>query len=105
MTSDPQALLEHAAWLRRLARSLVDGEDLVQDTWLAALRRPPATDRPMRPWLRRVFGNAARFRWRSEVNRSARERAAAELDDRAVPGGDELLERHETQRLLARLVA
>ena len=68
---DPHALLAHAAWLRRLARSLVgDGaaaDDLVQETWVAALRRPPAEDRPVRPWLRRVLENAARFRWRARA--------------------------------------
>lgn len=105
---DPHALLAHAAWLRRLARSLVgDGaaaDDLVQEAWVAALRRPPDADRPLRPWLRRVLENAARFRWRGEANRAAREAHVVALADDATPSSDELLVRHEAQQLLARLV-
>ncbi|MBZ0235405.1 MAG: RNA polymerase sigma factor, partial [Deltaproteobacteria bacterium] len=105
---DPHALLEHAAWLRRLAVALVgDGggaDDLVQETWLAALRRPPADDRPVRPWLRRVLENGARFRWRGARNRAAREERVASLAEAEAASPAELLERHETQQLLARLV-
>lgn len=107
--NDPANLLEHAAWLRKLASSLVgDGaavDDLVQETYVAALRRPPTTDRPIRPWLRRVLSNAARFRWRSERNRAQRESAVATHAERQTPTTQELLERHETQQMLARLVA
>jgi RNA polymerase sigma-70 factor (ECF subfamily) len=108
LNRDPHALLAHAAWLRRLARSLVgDGaaaDDLVQETWVAALRRPPDAGRPLRPWLRRVVENAARFRWRGDTNRAAREAHVAALADDATASSDELLERHEAQQLLARLV-
>lgn len=59
----PEELLEHAAWIRRLARRLVQGEaradDLVQETWLAALRAAPRGG-PLRPWLARVARNFAR---------------------------------------------
>lgn len=106
---DPENLLAHAAWLRRLAFHLVrDGataDELVQDTWSAALDRPPAADRPVRPWLRRVLTNAARLRWRGERRRAAREQAFGELAETAAPSADELLERHELQQQLARLVA
>lgn len=107
---DPQALLEQAAWLRRLALSLVRdsaaADDLVQETWAAALRRPPDGERPLRPWLRRVLENAARFRWRGDRNRAAREERVASVgDDEATPSAEELLARHETQQLLARLVS
>jgi hypothetical protein len=46
-------MLAEAAWLERLARCLVrhDGEDLVQDTWLAAIESPPALDEPFRSAL------------------------------------------------------
>ena len=108
LNRDPHALLAHAAWLRRLARSLVgDGaaaDDLVQETWVAALRRPPDAGRPLRPWLRRVVENAARFRWRGDTNRAAREAHVAALADDATASSAELLERHEAQQLLARLV-
>ena len=71
-----EELAANSAWLRRLAGSLVDdgsADDLVQDTMIAALRRPPALDRPIRPWLRTVLGNMARLRWRSESRRKQRE--------------------------------
>src|SRR5207237_616726 len=105
--SAPETLLEHAAWLRRLAASLVgdSADDLVQDTWLAAMRRPPDGDRPLKPWLARVIRNAARFRWRGDTNRTAREAIAARNFEIATPTSEELLARHQLQRLVARLVA
>jgi RNA polymerase sigma-70 factor (ECF subfamily) len=105
---DPAHLLDHAAWLRTLAQSLVGdratADDLVQDTYVAALGRPPSMDRPVNPWLSRVLRNAARFRWRSETNRSTREAALARTAERETLTSAELLERHETQQMLARLV-
>lgn len=107
-SDDPETLLAHAAWLRGLARGLARdpalADDAVQDTWVAALRRPPAADRPLRPWLRAVLTNAVRLRWRGDANRAAREQAAAAPGDASALSADELLERHETQRVLARLV-
>ncbi|MDB4960429.1 MAG: hypothetical protein JWP01_428 [Myxococcales bacterium] len=106
---DPEKLLEHAAWLRRLAYSLVRDEaaadELVQDTWLAALRQPPDLNRPARPWLRRVITNVARFRWRTEKHRAARELSMAAVAEQTASSPEDLLERHETQHLLSRLVA
>jgi RNA polymerase sigma factor (sigma-70 family) len=105
---DPAHLLDQAAWLRTLAQSLVGdratADDLVQDTYVAALGRPPSMDRPVKPWLSRVLRNAARFRWRSETNRSTREAALARTAERETLTSAELLERHETQQMLARLV-
>ena len=44
--NDPEHLLVHDAFVRGLARQLVrdpeQAADLAQQTWLAALRRPPA---------------------------------------------------------------
>lgn len=104
---NPSDLLTHANWLRQLARSLVreGADDLVQETWVAALRHPPRSEGSARPWLRRVLTNAARLRWRGDANRTAREHAAAALDDREVPSAAELLDRHELRQLLARLVS
>jgi len=107
---DPSDLLAHATWLRQLARSLVrddrpDADDLVQDTWVAALRRPPDADRGVRPWLRTVVTNVARLRWRGDSHRSTREHVAATLEANEAPSSEELLERHELQQLLARLVS
>src|SRR5262245_20592000 len=105
----PEDLLAHAAWLRRLAESLVhgaaDADDLVQETWLSALRHPPAGDRPVRPWLAQVLRNAWRMRLRASGRRVQRE---ADVQDgqrtEAVPSAEVLLERMQTQKLLAELV-
>jgi RNA polymerase sigma factor (sigma-70 family) len=104
----PETLLEHAAWLRHLAAGLVGdrslADDLVQDTWVAALRRPPEEARPVRPWLARVVRNAARFRWRGDANRAAREAVAARHAETVTPTSEALLARHQLQQLVARLV-
>jgi RNA polymerase sigma factor (sigma-70 family) len=104
----PESLLEHTTWLRRLAAGLVGdralADDIVQDTFVAALRRPPAEDRPLRPWLARVVRNAARFRWRSDAHRTARETVAMRDAEAATPTSEELLARHQLQQVLAKLV-
>ena len=73
---DPQALLAHAGWVRALARRLMaDGpnaDDLVQETWLAALRRSGEVRAP-RAWLARVLNHRARRTHRDERARSERE--------------------------------
>ena len=101
-----EALLAESAWLRRLATSLVRdpaaAEDLVQETWLAALKNPPTTDRPLRPWLRTVLENFVRMRARAEQSRAARERREAR--DEVTQGEVELVDRVEEQRFLAREV-
>ncbi len=97
-----ELLLEHAVWLRRLARELVrdpgTADDLVQDTWLAALRARPDLGRPLRPWLARVMRNGATQRLRAAAGRSARESRVARPE--AVPSARELVERAEQQRVL-----
>ena len=64
MPADISALLSEAQWLTKLARSLTrdaaEADDVVQETFAAALRSPPEEDRPPRPWLRRVLLNAVR---------------------------------------------
>lgn len=101
-----EALLAESVWLRRLATSLVRdpaaAEDLVQETWLAALKNPPAADRPLRPWLRTVLENFVRMRARAEQSRTSRERREAR--DEATQGEIELVDRVEEQRFLAREV-
>jgi RNA polymerase sigma factor (sigma-70 family) len=77
-------LLDHAAFLRRLAGALVSdpasADDLVQETWLAAVRHPPPGERPSRGWLATVLRNAARKLRRGEGRRSRREHVAARPD-------------------------
>jgi RNA polymerase sigma-70 factor (ECF subfamily) len=101
-------LLSHAAWLRRLANHLVKGTgegagDLVQETWVAALRAPPSGERSTRPWLAEVLRNAFRRRRRDGV-RLARREAGCAAQDLDSPSPEHLLERAEAQRQLGQLV-
>jgi RNA polymerase sigma-70 factor (ECF subfamily) len=110
MTSDVSvhALLQEAEWAQRLARALVgaeDGPDLAQDGMLAALRRRPDGERPLRPWLAHVLRNLARNRKRDDRRRRVRHVAAAadSLPPDVTP--EELLSRMELQATLASMVS
>ena len=98
----PEEWLAHAAWLRALARSLVDessaADDLVQEAWMARRRRGPRAGQPLRPWLVRVVQNLARQRFRSETSRAQRERSIDAGEP--WPSAADLAERLESQRLL-----
>ncbi len=100
-------LLRHSAWARRLAQALVrdaaQADDLVQEVWLAALRRPPAADKPARPWLAKVMRNALRQHDRADARRDARE--ALRQQPLPLPSPDELSERLDTQRALTEELA
>jgi len=90
-----------------LARVLIDqddvAEDLVQDTWLVALRSHPDDDRPLGPWLGGVLRNLIYKRRRAEARRKHRERTAARQPV-SLPTAEVLIDRAETQRLLVNLV-
>jgi RNA polymerase sigma factor (sigma-70 family) len=94
-------LLANADWLRRLARSLVlddtQADDLVQETWMAALR---AEQRPrdLRGWLAGVVRHLARNQGRGAARRKGRERAAARGE--ALPDAHSSLELIERERAL-----
>ena len=102
-SADIERLLEHRAWIRGLARRLVGSnaaDDVVQDTWIAAIQFPPAADRPAGPWLATVVRRIAR-RYRGQ----GRARAAAEpAEPGHSPSAAELVERVDTERKLAREV-
>jgi RNA polymerase sigma factor (sigma-70 family) len=111
MKDDPRITLEdllaHSGWARGLAVALLGGQgeadDLVQDTWIAALSHPPAAFGSPRPWLARVMRNLAHNRWRKEARRSRRELEAARPE--ASPGSDELAHELEMHRALAEALA
>ncbi len=96
----PEELLSHATWVRRLARSLVAGEDraedVAQETWLQALRAPPADRSNVRGWLTRVAQNVARKLARGEQRRERRE--AGSPPPSQLPSPEESLERATLQR-------
>jgi RNA polymerase sigma factor (sigma-70 family) len=102
----PEDLRAHASWLRRLAGALVaessEADDLVQETWLAALEQRPDARQPLRPWL----GSVARNLWRMGRRASSRadQRLLALPDQERVAGADDLIARAEAQRELADVV-
>lgn len=107
---DPRTLLAHAGWLRGLAVQLVGdahrAEDLVQDTWLSALRRPPrltdAGEAGLRGWLARVLRRHAGHARGSEAARRGREADAARGE--RTPSTLDALERVATHRALVEMV-
>jgi RNA polymerase sigma factor (sigma-70 family) len=99
-------LAAHLAWARRLAARLVrdsaEAEDVVQDAWITGWKKPPAADRPLRPWLGQVVLNRVRNRVRGQRRRGARELGAEVVSAPAsVPTPEELTSRLELQRTLA----
>src|SRR5690348_1752296 len=103
---DIAVLLAHASWVRKLARSLVadpsDADDLVQETWVAALRGGYREDVAPRSWLAAVIRNLAAQGRRGHAAREARERRAAR--DEALPDDAELVERAQLEQRLVSLV-
>ncbi len=94
---DEEALLEQVGEVRRLARFLVRdpnlAEDILQDTYLLALERPPSRARrgiELWAWLRRVVRTMARQHFRTERRRRVREQRASG-PERAPSFVDELL--------------
>jgi RNA polymerase sigma-70 factor (ECF subfamily) len=70
-----EELLAHSAWLTRVARALTtnadDAEEVVQQTWLQALERPPVHRRNLRAWLATLARNLVRSRQRAQATRIA----------------------------------
>lgn len=102
---EAEELLSHARWIRELAARLVRdpsvAEDLVQDTWAAALTHRPKADRPLRPWLGTVLRNFARRRGLKRVEQEVEESTAKA--ERADPA--DVCEGIETARFLTEEVA
>ncbi|MFG0316749.1 MAG: sigma-70 family RNA polymerase sigma factor, partial [Planctomycetota bacterium JB042] len=98
-------LLRESAWISGLARSLVrDGQaadDLVQETWLSALRRPPRDARSPRGWLATVLRNTLRQQRRKEATRERHEIASGAPTE--GPSTAALAERVELSRRVASL--
>ena len=99
-------LLDHSDWVRNLAFNLVndpdEAEDLVQDTWAAALESPPRDVASSRSWLARVLRNFAYSSFRRRQRRRSRERVAAVAE--AIPSPEASIEKLEITRLLIDLV-
>ncbi|MEQ8767064.1 MAG: sigma-70 family RNA polymerase sigma factor [Planctomycetota bacterium] len=97
-----QDLLEQEDFLRALVRGLLADEhevdDVIQQTWLQALTKPPRSLERLRGWLAIVARNLARRQRRGESRRSRREESAS-LEER-IPPTDRIVERLELQRVL-----
>ncbi|MCB9902869.1 MAG: sigma-70 family RNA polymerase sigma factor [Planctomycetes bacterium] len=103
---DPDALFEHSAWMRGLARRLVlddeRADDVVQEAWRAALENPPRQSVPLHAWLAGIVRNQALFLRRSEGRRAGREADAARPE--RVPSTAELAACADEQRRLLEAV-
>ncbi len=97
---DPEELLREATWVRRLAeRLLVDPDqvdEVVQQTWLTALRRRSRPPRSLRAWLGGVLRNTIHHERRGNERRRRREHAAAV--DEATPSAAELAAQADMHR-------
>jgi RNA polymerase sigma-70 factor (ECF subfamily) len=80
-----EQLLAHEGWIRGLARGLVAddsrADDVVQETWMTALRAPPRTGGAVRAWLASVVRSRAADARKAEKRRVALETAASRRDD------------------------
>ena len=106
---DPELLLRQTGWLRVLAVELVgdaqQADDILQETWLAALRRPPEVEgdeRRLRAWLGAVVRNLSMLARRSDAHRAAREERRARPESQ--PSVEESLRRAALQRELMEAV-
>lgn len=101
---DERDLVEHAGFLRNLARHLLSDEhlaqDALQDARVAALQARGVRD--VRPWLAAVTRNLALRILRREAGRRGAERAAARREE--LPSAHELAAQAETHRRVAQAV-
>ncbi|MHC4550724.1 MAG: sigma-70 family RNA polymerase sigma factor [Planctomycetota bacterium] len=101
-----EKLLKHETFLKalalRLLRDTARADDVVQETWLVALRSPKSPDEVHRGWLAGIVRNLARRVHRDDARRARRERVAAR-DDR-VKATDELYTQAAVRRRIAQLV-
>lgn len=99
---DDELIEEHEGFLRAVAASIVTDEalaqDLVQQTWLAALEARPQTGSGFRGWLATVLRRQAYRSWRSERRRRTREEAVAQAE--GMPSAGDLAARGELRQRL-----
>ena len=92
--------MQHAGFVRALARGLLldsaAADDVVQETMLAALRKPPGDPSRLRAWLGAVGRRIALKRRRTDCRRPRRERKVARSE--AMPSAAELAAQVEIQK-------
>lgn len=101
-----EQLVSHAAFVRNLAQRLVEdedrAEDVIQDTWLAALEHPPRYQKSLQAWLGTVLANFVKRSGRSEVRTRKREHRVARPD--LSPSSVEVLEKEAMLRRVVQAV-
>ncbi len=101
-----ETLLQHEPFIRAVVRGLLFDEgrvqDVVQETWLTALRRPPRAGGSLRAWLARVAENLAKDSYRNTSRRTIREQAVARPE--SVESVDVTYERLAAQREVVDIV-
>jgi RNA polymerase sigma-70 factor (ECF subfamily) len=99
---DAASLLEHARFVRAVAGAVLRGDaqvdDVVQDTWIAALGHAPRTGGALRGWLARIARNRSLQVLRTGRRRARREERASRPE--ATPSVQEIAEREDTRRRL-----
>ncbi|MEL6712485.1 MAG: sigma factor-like helix-turn-helix DNA-binding protein, partial [Planctomycetota bacterium] len=78
---DPEEVLEHLDWIRRLAERLVrdpgEADDLRQEVWLLSQRIARPVRMPLKGWLGGLLRNVVRERRRASRRRADHEQASA----------------------------
>lgn len=101
-----EILLSHEDFVRALSRRLVIDEhivdDVLQETWLAALERPPRSAGALRSWLATVARNFIFSMRRDDQRRVLRERTVRKED--GAPDPAEIVEREAARRCLVESV-
>jgi RNA polymerase sigma factor (sigma-70 family) len=97
---DVADLLRHQQFVRAIARQLLRDEnrvdDVEQETWIAALERPPGLGARLPAWLAAVARNFALRRLRDDTRRLRREKAAARPEGQ--PAVEDVVEELEAHR-------
>lgn len=105
---DLDQLLGHAEWVRRLARSILAdagmADDVVQETYLKVLERPPRDLDRLAHWFRKVGRNLALSRRRQLVRSAVREKSAARSEVNDAAAGGSIVERAESHRMVVDVV-
>ncbi len=104
--SSSRLLLEHAQFVRNLARHLLHdearAEDVTQEAWVVALQASPRDPSRARAWLARIVRNFAFEQRRSDARRHQREARAARPE--SVPSTEQILEREALRRRVVEAV-
>jgi RNA polymerase sigma-70 factor (ECF subfamily) len=98
--------LAHSEFIKTIAQKLLyhqdDADDVIQQTWLAALHKPPDPEKPVRRWLALVARNNAIEMLRKRGRRLRGERRAARAE--ALPSAGDAVAREAVLGLVAEAV-